>query len=189
MNITNFKKGVVNMKYSFIGKNVAVTDKLREKSEEKLGKLQKFFKDDAEVFITMGIQRNMHVFEVTIPYHGVVFRAESSTSDMYASIDKAIDILEGQIRKNKTRLERRLRDSAFDPSNFEDYDDNDDDQHNFRVIKTKKFPVKPMDVEEALLQMNMVGHEFFVFMNADSNVLNVVYKRRDGDYGLIEPEN
>lgn len=173
------------MKYSFIGKNIAVTAKLKERSEAKLGKLQKFFKEDTEVFVTMSIQRNLQIFEVTIPYCGVVFRAETSSEDMFASIDKAVDILERQIRKNKTRLERKLRENAFDPQNFlaEDVDEED-----FRVIKAKRFSTKPMDVEEAILQMNLLGHEFFVFVNATTQQTNVVYKRNDGDYGLIEPE-
>ena len=173
------------MKYSFIGKNIAVTAKLKERSEAKLGKLQKFFKEDTEVFVTMSIQRNLQIFEVTIPYCGVVFRAETSSEDMFASIDKAVDILERQIRKNKTRLERKLRENAFDPQNFlaEDVDEED-----FRVIKAKRFSTKPMDVEEAILQMNLLGHEFFVFVNATTQQKNVVYKRNDGDYGLIEPE-
>lgn len=173
------------MKYSFIGKNIAVTAKLKERSEAKLGKLQKFFKEDTEVFVTMGIQRNLQIFEVTIPYCGVVFRAETSSEDMFASIDKAVDILERQIRKNKTRLERKLRENAFDPGNFLT---DDVDEEDFRVIKAKRFSTKPMDVEEAILQMNLLGHTFFVFVNASSQETNVVYKRNDGDYGLIEPE-
>ncbi len=173
------------MKYSFIGKNIAVTAKLKERSEAKLGKLQKFFKEDTEVFVTMGIQRNLQIFEVTIPYCGVVFRAETSSEDMFASIDKAVDILERQIRKNKTRLERKLRENAFDPGNFLA---DDVDEEDFRVIKAKRFSTKPMDVEEAILQMNLLGHTFFVFVNASTQATNVVYKRNDGDYGLIEPE-
>lgn len=174
------------MKYSFIGKNIAVTAKLKERSESKLGKLQKFFKEDTEVFVTMGIQRNLQIFEVTIPYGGVVFRAETSSEDMFASIDKAVDILERQIRKNKTRLERRLRENAFDPGNF--LTDDVDEEKDFRVIKAKRFSTKPMDVEEAILQMNLLGHSFFVFVNASTQETNVVYRRNDDDYGLIEPE-
>ena len=176
------------MKYSFIGKNIAITNKLKERAEVKLGKLHKFFKEDTEVFVTMGTQRNLQIFEVTIPYGGVVFRAETSSDDMFTSIDKAIDILERQIRKNKTRLEKKLRDNAFDPSNFVNYE-NVDEEQDFRIIKAKRFSVKPMDIEEAILQMNLVGHEFFVFMNATGNSINVVYKRHDGEYGLIEPES
>lgn len=174
------------MKYTFIGKNIAVTAKLKERSESKLGKLQKFFKEDTEVFVTMGYQRNLQIFEVTIPYGGVVFRAETSSEDMFASIDKAVDILERQIRKNKTRLERRLRENAFDPENFQA--DDVDEEKDFRVIKAKRFSTKPMDVEEAILQMNLLGHSFFVFVNASTQETNVVYRRNDNDYGLIEPE-
>jgi len=176
------------MKYSFIGKNIAITNKLKERSESKLEKLNKFFKEDTEVFVTMGVQRNLQIFEVTIPYNGVVFRAETSSDDMFTSIDRAIDILERQIRKNKTRLERKLRENAFDPNNFEGYESVDEEEE-FRVIKSKRFSVKPMDIEEAILQMNLIGHEFFVFMNASTQLINVVYKRRDGEYGLIEPED
>ena len=175
------------MRYSFIGKNIAVTNKLKERSEIKLGKLKKFFKEDTEVFVTMSMQRNMQIYEVMIPYNGVVFRAETSSDDMFTSMDKAVDIIERQIRKNKTRLEKKLRENAFDPNNFID-NENVDEEQDFRIIKAKKIPVKPMDIEEAILQMNLIGHAFFMFINASTNVVNVVYKRNDGEYGLIEPE-
>src|SRR5690606_18943713 len=107
--------------------------------------------------------------------------------DMYASIDKSVDVLERQIRKNKTRLAKKLHEDAFEPENFKVKEEIPEEEE-FNVVRSKRFAIKPMDVEEAILQMNLLGHQFFVFSNADTNEVNVVYKRKDGNYGLIEPE-
>ena len=175
------------MKFIITGKNLNVTNALKERAEKKIGKLDKFFKEDTDAFIKMSCQKDMKIIEVTIPYNGVVFRAEAVSDDMYASIDKVIDILERQIRKNKTRLEKRLFVDAFNADNFTVEEDVPEEKE-FNVIRTKRFAIKPMDVEEAILQMNLLGHQFFVFSNAITNQVNVVYKRKDGNYGLIEPE-
>ena len=181
-------KGAMNMMFKIIGKNVDVTDALKERVSKKLGKLEKFFNPQTEAQVTMSVQRNRHILEVTIPLGGITLRAEVAGDDMYACIDKAEDILERQIRKNKTRLAKRLHSGAFEQPNVFRAETFVEEETEFNVVRTKKFAVKPMPVEEAILQMNLLGHEFFMFSNAETNQVNVVYKRKDGDYGLIEPE-
>jgi putative sigma-54 modulation protein len=175
------------MKFIISGKNFEVTEALREKVGKKLGKLDKFFVPQTEAHVTMSIQRNRHILEVTIPANGITLRAEVAGDDMYSCIDKAEDILERQIRKNKTRLEKKLHAGTFTPEFFSS-DVAIEEEKDFKVVRTKRFAIKPMPVEEAILQMNLLGHEFFMFSNADTNEVNVVYRRKDGDYGLIEPE-
>jgi putative sigma-54 modulation protein len=175
------------MKFIISGKNFDVTDALKERVRKKLGKLEKFFNPRTEVNVTMSTQRNKPILEVTIPANSVTLRAEVSCDDMYSCIDKAEDILERQIRKYKTRLEKRLHSGAFKPEYFSTANDVEEETE-FNVVRTKRFAVKPMPVDEAILQMNLLGHEFFMFSNADTNKVNVVYKRKDGNYGLIEPE-
>ena len=175
------------MKFIISGKNFEVSDALKERVIKKLGKLDKFFSPQTEAHVTMSVQKNRHILEVTIPTNGITLRAEVSCDDMYSSIDKAANILEGQIRKNKTRLEKRLHVEAFIPEFFST-DIEIEEEKDFRVVRTKRFAIKPMPVEEAILQMNLLGHEFYMFSNAETNEVNVVYKRKAGDYGLIEPE-
>ncbi len=178
------------MKYIISGKNMEISPALKKKAVKKMGKLKKFFKPETEVHVTMSIEKNRHIVEVTIPFNGVVIRAEESNNDMYTSIDRVIDIIERQIRKNKTRLQKRIHESALNPDFFESevkHADGDEEEE-FKVVRTKKFAIKPMDVEEAILQMNLIGHEFYMFSNAETNQVNVVYRRKNGDYGLIEPE-
>lgn len=176
------------MKLIISGKNFDVTEALKERIRKKLGKLDKFFKPETETHVTMSIQKNRHNMEVTIFFNGVVLRAEESSGDMYTSIDKVVDILERQLKKYKTRLEKKLHKNAFMPENTINKKKHPEQEPEFNIVRTKKFAIKPMDVEEAVLQMNLLGHSFFVFMNAVTNEVNVVYKRNDGNYGLIEPE-
>lgn len=175
------------MKIIVSGKNLEVTDSLKEKVIKKVGKLEKFFHPGTEAHVTMSVEKNRQIIEVTIPFNGIIIRAEVSNEDMYASIDKAVDILERQIRKNKTRLEKRLHESAFKGDHF-DQDYNIPEEHEFKIVRSKRFAIKPMTTEEAVLQMNLIGHEFFMFSNSESKEVNVVYRRKDGNYGLIEPE-
>lgn len=181
-------KGAMIMKFKITGKNFDVTDALKERVNKKLGKLEKFFNPQTEAQVTMSIQRNRHILEVTIPFGGITLRAEVTGDDMYACIDKAEDILERQIRKYKTKLAKRLHSGAFEQPDAFRADTHVEEETEFKVMRTKKFAVKPMPVEEAILQMNLLGHEFFMFSNAETNQVNVVYKRKDGNYGLIEPE-
>ncbi|NLC69155.1 MAG: ribosome-associated translation inhibitor RaiA [Clostridiaceae bacterium] len=177
------------MKFIVSGKNVEITEPLRNRIVKKLGKLEKFFNEDTDVYVTMSVEKSRHIVEVTIPFNGVVLRAEEASDDMYSSINMVIDKLEGQIRRHKTRLKKRLFDGAIKTEYFEQGTSREEEEeHEFKVVRTKKFSIKPMTVEEAILQMNLLGHQFFVFFNSDTEETNVVYKRKDGNYGLIEPE-
>lgn len=175
------------MKFKISGKNIEVTEALKERVKKKIGKLDKFFDPQTVAQVTMSVQKNSHILEVTIHANGITLRAEVANEDMYACIDKADDILERQIRKNKTRLEKRLHTGAFKSEYFNPGIEVQEEK-DFKVVRTKRFAIKPMPVEEAILQMNLLGHEFYMFSNADTNEVNVVYKRKDGNYGLIEPE-
>jgi len=182
------------MKFIVSGKNLEVTDSLKEKVITKLGKLDKFVNPGTEVHVTMSLRkenhREMHVVEITILFHGIFIRAEESSEDMYKSINKVIDVLEKQVKKNRTRLEKKIHEGGslrFDSFNNKDEEQVGEDG-DFQVVRSKRFATKPMDVDEAILQMNLLGHSFFVFYNAVSNKANVVYRRHNGNYGLIEPE-
>jgi len=175
------------MKFIVNGKNINVSDSLRERALKKLSKIEKFFKSDAECYLTFEIEKSRHILEVTIVSTGLVVRAEETTDDMYASIDKVIDKLERQIRKNKTKLGKRIKQESLVPDNFQ-IDEKIEEENSFKIMKSKRFAIKPMNVQEAILQMNLLGHNFFVFSNGDTEEVNVVYKRKDGNYGLIEPE-
>jgi len=177
------------MKFTITEKKVQITDDLREYAEKKIGKLDRFFKTESEAFITFATERGRYIAEVTINNNGMFYRVADTTSDMYASIDSAVAAIERQIRKNKTRLDKRLRAGAFDRDNTPPviHDSPDDDEQDFRIVRTKMFPVKPMTPEEAVLQMHLLEHEFFVFKNQDrDDAFSIVYKRKKGDYGLIE---
>lgn len=175
------------MKFIISGKNFEITDSLRQRVDKKLGKLEKFFSPATEAHVTMSVEKNRHIIEVTIAMSGLTLRAEVENDDMYACIDRVVDKLEGQIRKNKTRLEKRFHDGAFKAESF-GAELSSEEEEEFRVVRTKRFAIKPMTVEEAILQMNLLGHEFFMFSNSESGEANVVYRRKDGNYGLIEPE-
>lgn len=168
------------------GKNLSVTQGLREAVEKKLFKLEKYFSPNIDANATLSVQKNRQIVEVTIPFNGVILRAEEGTDDMYSSIDTVVDKLERQIRKQKTKLEKRKYGDALKFQHIPDY--KFDDNGEFKIVKNKKVPVKPMSDEEAILQMELLEHKFFVYTNAETNDINVVYKRNDGQYGLIEPE-
>lgn len=168
------------------GKNIPVTEGLRDAVEKKLFKLEKFFSPNVNANATLSVQKNKQKIEVTIPFNGVILRAEEGNDDMYSAIDLVVDKLERQIRKQKTKLEKRKYGDALKFQFIPDY--SNDDNNDFKIVKNKKFPVKPMSEEEAILQMELLGHNFFVYTNADTSDINVVYKRKDGQYGLMEPE-
>ena len=177
------------MKFTITEKKLQITDELREYAERKIGKLDRFFKTESEAFITFAIERGRYIAEVTIKNNGMFHRVSEVTSDMQASIDSAVAAIERQIRKHKTRLEKRLRDGVLDreysPAVKQDIPD--DDETDFKIVRTKMFPVKPMTPEEAVLQMNLLEHEFFVFKNQDhDDAFSIVYRLKQGDYGLIE---
>ena len=181
------------MKFVFTDKKVNLPAVIHRYAEKKVGKLDRFFKEDATAAVTFSIERDRNRVEVTIRSGGTIFRASESTSDMHASIDAAVATLERQIRKNKTRLEKRLRQDAFvrtvDAEEVSSFAPEEEEEEEFRIVRTKRFPIKHMTVEEAVLQMNLVDHTFFAFKNADDGgAFAVVYKRNDGGYGLIEDD-
>lgn len=180
-------RGVVFMKYTIKGKQTGVTNAMQEKAIKKIGKFERFFKPDAEAVISFKIEKDRYTFETAIYSGGTIIRAEECSNDMYASMDMVVEKLERQIRKYKTKLGKRIRQDAMTPDNFYIHEDIDEDE-SYDVVRTKRFPLKPMDVEEAILQMNLLAHNFFVFINSDTETVNVVYRRKDGKYGLIEPE-
>ena len=173
------------MKLTITGRKINVTDGLREYTTNKLSKLDKFFGDEATGDVTYSVQKDNHTIEVTIHHKGIIYRAEVTEPDMYASIDRVEDVLERQIRKQKTRLEKQFKTGAFDylPSTPDI-----EEETEFKIVKTKTYSAKPMSVEEAILQMNLLGHAFYIFNNSGTMDKNVVYKRKDGNYGLIELE-
>ncbi|TJX14894.1 ribosome-associated translation inhibitor RaiA [Tissierella creatinini] len=176
------------MNLNFAGKNVEVTQALRDVTEKKLSKLDKYFQKDFVGNITFSTEKNRKIIEVTINLPGTILRAEESSDDMYASIDKTVDILERQIRKYKTRLQKRYRDN--ETIRFENVVPLPvaDDSEKPSLVKTKKFTLKPMSSDEAILQMELLRHNFFVYQDAETEDISVVYKRKDGNYGLIQPE-
>lgn len=177
------------MKITVSGKNIEVTDALRDTVVKKISKLDKYFNPDVEAQVTLSVQKGRHIIEVTIPFDGVILRGEESTEDMYMSIDKVLDKLEKQIAKHKTRLERKLKANSLKGLDVHPTEGEDNEEtYNPTIVRTKKFAIKPMPVDEAVLQMDLLGHSFFVFLNAETEEVNVVYKRKDGRYGLIEPE-
>lgn len=165
------------------GKNFDVTPAIRDHAEKKVGRLQKFldFGDELTAKVTMSVERDRHIVEVTIPIDGMILRGEEVTGDMYASVDLVTEKLERQIEKYKTRLARRIKQATPEPAAEEE-------SIAERVVRFKTFPAKPMALEEALLQMNLLGHDFFAFRDAETEEINVVYRRHDGDYGLLQPE-
>jgi len=180
-------KGADNMKISIYSKNLQLTDALREASIKKLRRLDKFFQQDIEAKVVLSIEKKIHKVEVTIPFNGRIVRVEEYSDDMYNAIDEAVESLEQQIRKYKTKLQnKRQSNESIKFENIEPLYDEDDEE--FKVVKTKRFAIKPMNIEEAILQMDLLKHNFFVFLNADTEEVNVVYKRKDANYGLIEPE-
>ena len=174
------------MRYTITGRNIEVTSGLRAAVEEKIGKLERYFNPDTEVIVTLSVQKDKQKIEVTIPVKGNIIRAEESSSDMYVSIDLVEEIIERQIKKYK----RKLIDKKQSVQSFselfltEEYSGDDE----IEIVNTKRFAVKPMDPEEACVQMELLGHNFYVFLNADTEQVNVVYKRKGNTYGLIEPE-
>jgi len=169
------------------GKNFEVTDALREWVEKKLGKIEKYFNNLKEVQVVLVVNRDRHRAEVTIPLDGIVLRGEEETGDMYSSVDMVIDKLEKQIKKYKTKIDKKLKNGSIKDLQLPQ-ENLETGYEEPKIVRTKRFAIKPMPVEEAILQMNLIGHNFFVFRNSETDMVNVVYQRKDGNYGLIEPE-
>ena len=176
------------MKFNIRGDKLEVTDAIGSYVEEKLSKLNKYFKnDDLLANVLLRVRGNSQIIEVTIPTDKFILRSEEEDKDLYAAIDLVTDKLERQIRKNKTRLNKQNFDNKYKEFNF-DYEvtDDEDTTEDEIIVKRKKLEMKPMDEEEAILEMNLLGHEFFVYKDMNTNNINVLYKRKDGNYGLIE---
>lgn len=177
------------MQVAVYGKNVEITQALREYVEKKLSKLDKYMPVPLGAQVTLEVERGRHIVEVTVPVYGLLLRGEEATSDMYASIDLVVDKLEKQVVKYKARFARRKAAMAVGGgAPGPEAEPLAEERDSERVVKVKRFALKPQTVDEAVLQMNLLGHDFYVFTNADSQQVNVVYRRRDGNYGLIEPD-
>ena len=174
------------MKFIIIGKNIDVTPGLREAVESKLGKLGRYFTPNTEIHVTLSVQKGHQKIEVTIPVKGGLVRSEQESSDMYVSIDLVEEIIERQLKKYKNKIVDKKQAAVAFSDLFinEEYDSNDE----VDIVKVKKFAMKPMDPEEACVQMELLGHSFYVFLNSETEQVNVVYKRKGNTYGLIEPE-
>lgn len=172
------------------GKNIEVTDALGEYVEKRIGKLDRFFDTETEAQVLLGVTRENNIIEVTILLNGMILRGEESTPDMYASIDLVVDKLEKQIEKYKTKLNRNLRQKASKRMIKQEREAKNVDleEDEPQVVRVKRFAMKPMTVEEAVLQMNLLDHDFFLFFDAEVEAVSVIYRRKDGNYGLIEPE-
>jgi putative sigma-54 modulation protein len=174
------------MKYVIVGKNMEVTSSLEAAVKEKLGKLDKFFAEDTTAHVTLSINRDRHNIEVTIPVKGNVIRCEQVSNDMYTSIDQVEEVIERQLKKYKSKIVKKHKvQAAFKREYLEEPVAADEE---IRIVRSKQFEMKPMYPEDACVQMELLGHAFYVFRNAETEQINVVYKRKGGAYGLIEPE-
>ena len=175
------------MRFVIVGRNIEVTDGLKEAVEAKLGRLDRFFAPDTEVKVTLSVEKERQKIEVTIPVKGSIIRSEQVSNDMYVSIDLVEEVIERQLKKYKNKLIDKQQDAAAFAQEYIDKEYVDDDA-DVKIIRTKRFDVKPMDPEEACVQMELLGHSFYVFFNSETEQINVVYKRKGNTYGLIEPE-
>ena len=175
------------MRFIITGRNIDVTDGLRSAVEEKLGKLDRFFAPETEVNVTLSVEKERQKIEVTIPVKGNIIRSEQVSSDMYVSIDLVEEVIERQLKKYRTKLVTKQQ-SAASVFKQDFLDAASDDDEEIKIIRSKKFDMKPMYPEDACVQMELLGHDFFVFINAETEDVNVVYKRKGNTYGLIEPE-
>ncbi len=174
------------MEIIITGRKVNLKDNFKDLAKKKLSKFDRMFNDNAVANVTVTVEKNHQTVEITIRNNGMIYRAESSEREMNEALDKVIYALSRQLRKHKTKLEKRLRDNSIEkyfPA------EQDEEEETFDLVRRKSFAVKPISVEEAILQMNMINHLFYMFRNETTNEINVVYRRRDGGYGLLEPEN
>ena len=177
----------MTMRYKISGKNIEVTPGLKDAVQEKIGKLERYFNQDTEANITLSVEKGRQKIEVTIPVKGHIIRAEQESSDMYVSIDLVEEIIERQLKKYKTKLiDKKQSALSFSEAFLQEEMEAPDEE--IKIMKVKRFGMKPMDPEEACIQMELLGHAFYVFLNADTDEVNVVYKRKNNTYGQIEPE-
>lgn len=175
------------MKFTVSGKNVEVTESLKTAVTEKLAKLDRFFSQDVEANVTLSVEKNRQKVEVTIPVKGGVIRGEQESSDMYVSIDLVEEVIESQLKKYRQKIIDRYQNRVNFADSYIEAEP-DEDEGEIRIVKVKHFQFKPMDPEEACMQMELLNHDFFVFTNSETDEVNVVYKRKNNTYGIIEPE-
>lgn len=184
------RRELIFVKITITGRKVNLRDSFKERIIKKLSKFDKVFGEEAEAIVTVTVEKRSRTVEITVMSKGFIYRAEQRSNDLEEALDLAVAHLSGQIRKNKTKLSKRHKADvsvlAYEP--YDEPDDVEEAEDEFRIVRSKRFAVKPMTVEEAVLQMNMLGHQFFMFRNDETNVINLVYRRKDGDYGLLEPE-
>lgn len=173
------------MKFVYASKDMAVSDSLKSRAEKKLSKLERYFREEPEATIRFKVQKGArNIAEITVNAGGVILRAEECSNDMYLSIDHAVDKLESQIRRHRTKLEKRIRASELEPvAEAPAYE-----EQSYDIVRVKKFSVKPMSVEDAITQMELLAHDFFLFLNEEDESMNVLYRRHDGTYGLLQPD-
>ncbi|MBS5215826.1 MAG: ribosome-associated translation inhibitor RaiA [Clostridiales bacterium] len=174
------------MRYTISGKNIDITEGLRNAVTEKLGKLERYFTPDTEVIVTLSVEKERQKIEVTIPVKGNIIRSEQVSNDMYVSIDLVEEVIERQLRKYKNKIIEKHKEGGIFQQEF--IETEEEDPEEIKIIRTKHFGMKPMYPEDACIQMELLGHNFFVFCNAETEEVNVVYKRKGNTYGLIEPE-
>ena len=181
------RKGVGIMKITITGRNIELTPGIKDAVEERLGKLEKYFKPDTDVYVTLGVEKDRQKIEVTIPTKGHTIRAEEVSNDLYVSIDLVEETIEKQLLKYRNKLISKKLNAA---ANFkaEYIEEAEDDDEEVEIVRTKRYDLKPMYPEDACVQMELLGHDFFVFVNAETDQVNVVYKRKANTYGIIEPE-
>lgn len=184
--VNKYLEGMISMKFIIVGRNIEVTPGLRAAVEEKIGKLDKYFNPDTEVHVTLSVEKDRQKIEVTIPVKGSIIRSEQVSNDMYVSIDLVEEIIERQLKKYKNKIVDKQQAVASFSKAYVENDYTDDEE--IKIVRTKKFDIKPMYPEDACIQMELLGHSFFVFCNAETDQVNVVYKRKGDTYGLIEPE-
>lgn len=175
------------MNFIISGKNIDITSGLKKAVEQKLGKLERYFTPGTEVTVTLSVEKERQKIEVTIPVKGNIIRSEQESNDMYVSIDLVEEVIERQLRKYKTKLVAKHQGGHDFRQEFIE-EDNEMDVDEIQIVRTKRFGIKPMFPEDACIQMELLGHTFYVFSNAETDEVNVVYKRKNGTYGLIEPE-
>lgn len=179
------------MKITYVARKVTLRDNFKERVEQKLKKFSKVFSDNAEAMVVVTLEKNRQTVEITIKDNSMVFRAESTMAEMNDALDKVTDLISGQLRKHKTKLSKRIKTGSIDDLFAAPAEEDAvmEDEEAYDIVRRKQVPLKPVSVEEAILQMEMVGHQFYMFLNADSNLINVVYIRKDGSYGLLEPSD
>ena len=176
------------MNFIISGKNIDVTPGLKDAIEQKLGKLERYFTPETEIIVTLSVEKERQKIEVTIPVKGHIIRSEQSSNDMYVSIDLVEEVIERQLRKYKNKLVARNQEGSNFKQEFFESEDTSSEDDEIKIIRTKRFGIKPMFPEDACIQMDLLGHDFYVFFNAETEEVNVVYKRKNGTFGLIEPE-